>query len=261
MIGPNLYNLFTSYLDISALDPNMTDWLYTRRIMYEPMGFLDSTPVILSSSFPAALQEVGVSFPSMLDLMNNTIGSVRNIPIFQFIIKLRSNATKAAKETILRTLTTLVTFESVQDVDQNLAGVRTAQDTLGYIFLIITGMALVIAFFSLNSSMYTNIMEQKREIGVLRALGIRKWTMLRLFVYEAFVLVFAASLLGTIIGIVMGWSMAAQRSVLTEVPLRFLFPWDLFLVVVFVSVGCAVVSTIGPVLELVFRRRLISILR
>jgi ABC-type antimicrobial peptide transport system permease subunit len=42
-----------------------------------------------------------------------------------------------------------------------------------YIFSLTTLIAMFICFFSLMSSMFTNVYEQTKEIGVLRALGTR----------------------------------------------------------------------------------------
>jgi ABC-type antimicrobial peptide transport system permease subunit len=39
-------------------------------------------------------------------------------------------------------------------------------------------------------------MEQKKEIGILRALGATRFAIFRLFCYEAFLLVFTSALLG-----------------------------------------------------------------
>jgi ABC-type antimicrobial peptide transport system permease subunit len=57
-------------------------------------------------------------------------------------------------------------------------------------------MAMVAAFFSLNSSMLTNISEQTKEVGILRAVGLTKAAIFRLYIYEAFILIIGASLLG-----------------------------------------------------------------
>ena len=51
---------------------------------------------------------------------------------------------------------------------------------------IVTVFTLLIAFFSLNTSMYTNINEQTKEIGILRALGISRFPIFRIYGYEAF---------------------------------------------------------------------------
>ena len=63
---------------------------------------------------------------------------------------------------------------------------------------------MVLSFFSLISSMTANILEQTKEIAVLRAIGIKSMSMIRLYIYEAFTLVFSSCLIGMIVGILVG---------------------------------------------------------
>jgi len=54
-----------------------------------------------------------------------------------------------------------------------------------------------------------NIIQQKREIGVLRCVGLSKKQITKLYVYEAFVLVFSSSFFGILIGLLVGLTMTA----------------------------------------------------
>jgi ABC-type antimicrobial peptide transport system permease subunit len=58
--------------------------------------------------------------------------------------------------------------------------------------------------------MYTNVREQAKEIAVLRAVGIPKFWVYRIFGIEAFLLVLSSSLLGILIGVVVGYTMTIQ---------------------------------------------------
>jgi ABC-type antimicrobial peptide transport system permease subunit len=55
--------------------------------------------------------------------------------------------------------------------------------------------------------MTANLLEQTKEIGIMRAMGITKKRIISLYVYEAFVLVMASSLLGILIGTMVGFTM------------------------------------------------------
>ncbi len=66
---------------------------------------------------------------------------------------------------------------------------------------------MFLCFFSLSSSMTANLLEQTKEIGIMRAMGITKKRIISLYVYEAFVLVMASSLLGILIGTMVGFTM------------------------------------------------------
>lgn len=69
---------------------------------------------------------------------------------------------------------------------------------------------MFLCFFSLSSSMSANLYEQSKEIGVMRAMGLTKTRIYLLYIYEAFILVFSSSLLGIMIGTMVGFSMTLQ---------------------------------------------------
>lgn len=87
---------------------------------------------------------------------------------------------------------------------QDAAGLGADSDTTVQLLqLLFGGLALVamaLCAFALLANMIANVTEQTREVGVLRALGLKPGALTRLYVEEAFVLVLAASLLGVAIG-------------------------------------------------------------
>jgi putative ABC transport system permease protein len=64
---------------------------------------------------------------------------------------------------------------------------------------IITVMWVVVIFLVVGLSMYTAVLERTREIGILKALGAKPWTILDLLIREAILL----ALVGWVIGIVL----------------------------------------------------------
>jgi len=55
--------------------------------------------------------------------------------------------------------------------------------------------------------MSANLYEQSKEIGIMRAMGMPKKRIYLLYIYESFILVLSSSLLGIMIGTVVGFSM------------------------------------------------------
>ena len=86
----------------------------------------------------------------------------------------------------------------------------TVSDILDAIFSVIIAITMFLCFFSLCSSMSANLLDQTKEIGVLRAMGFTKKRIKLLYFYEAFVLVMASSLLGVMIGTIVGFTMVLQ---------------------------------------------------
>jgi ABC-type antimicrobial peptide transport system permease subunit len=67
--------------------------------------------------------------------------------------------------------------------------------------------------------MTANIMEQSKEIGILRSMGYTKSKIVTLYMFEAFALVLASSILGVFIGTIVGYTMVLQQVVFTAIPI------------------------------------------
>ena len=118
------------------------------------------------------------------------------------------------------------------------------------IFNIIIAITMFLCFFSLSSSMSANLYEQSKEIGVMRAMGMTKVRIYLLYIYESFILVMSSSFLGVMIGTIVGFSTTIQQSIFAGFPLGFFFPWQQFIIIMGLSMGCAFLSTWAPTRDL-----------
>ena len=124
---------------------------------------------------------------------------------------------------------------------------------MNIIFMVIIAITMFLCFFSLSSSMSANLYEQSKEIGIMRATGFTKKRVYLLYIYEAFILVLSSSLLGILIGTIVGFTMTLQQILFTEIPLVFYFPWQQFLLILGLSLLCALASTFAPTRDLLKR--------
>ena len=135
-----------------------------------------------------------------------------------------------------------------------------AERIIQYFFILTTVIAMVTSFFSLSSSMLANVLEQTKEIAILRALGMTKPWLYRIYVYEAFVVVFGSSAMGILVGTLLSWAFTINQRLFTELPLPFVFPWQITLLVFGLSVVFAFLASISPI-HRVMNRRIINIMR
>lgn len=84
----------------------------------------------------------------------------------------------------------------------------------------------------------------------MRAMGMTKLRIYLLYIYESFILVMSSSFLGVMIGTIVGFSMTLQQTLFTDIPLGFFFPWQQFIVIMGLSIGCAFLSTWAPTRDL-----------
>lgn len=67
--------------------------------------------------------------------------------------------------------------------------------------IVVAVIALTLSFFLILISFVGNVKDNSWEFGVLRAIGLNKNQLTRIYVYEAISLITASGILGTFIGI------------------------------------------------------------
>lgn len=108
--------------------------------------------------------------------------------------------------------------------------------------------------------MSANLMNQSKEIGVLRSIGVTKTRIKCLFFYEAFVLVLSSCTLGIFIGTFIGYTMKLQQTIILQGDFTFVFPELQMGVIFLASVVCAFFATWGPS-SMVTRKEIAAIFR
>jgi len=82
-------------------------------------------------------------------------------------------------------------------------------------------LALVIAGFAIVNTLTMNVIEQTRQLGVLRVVGMTRLQVFRLFQFQAFVLALLALLPGTLIGILLAFLISKSFQGVTELGVVF----------------------------------------
>jgi ABC-type antimicrobial peptide transport system permease subunit len=99
--------------------------------------------------------------------------------------------------------------------------------------------------------MSANIYEQTQEISLMLALGMKKSMVIRLFIYEALVLVVSSSMVGFVIGVFIGNIMKLQQATIEYFPFSPELPFDSIKVVLGLSIIFAVMSTYGSIRKII----------
>jgi len=232
-------------MEATAIDSSTYTYFRTLKVL----GFLDSAPAFRISPFPlVSSQTVLVSFPTFVNLTDSFVESVSYVPLSRLLMKIPSGLPKTTRDTLRSSMEdAAVGIGRIWDYERDIEPLVIPTTILRYIFSLTTLIAMFICFFSLTSSMFTNVYEQVKEIGVLRALGVTQGRMKRVYIYEAFVLVLTSSILGIMIGMAIGYAMTLQQSLFTQLPLPFVFPWLIMITVFVGSVIFAVIASWAPI--------------
>ena len=124
---------------------------------------------------------------------------------------------------------------------------------LDKVFYGLISVTMFLCFFSLAASMSANLYEQKKEVGILRAIGFTKYRIRMLYFYESLVLVMTSCILGVLIGVGVGYTMLLQFNLFLNSTVKPFFPWAQFILIMALSLICAFLSTWGPTVNLTNR--------
>ena len=114
------------------------------------------------------------------------------------------------------------------------------------LFGLLLTVAIVISVFALIASMANAAIERRWEIGMLKALGLRRGQLFRMFLGETVVLTLSAGIAGGAIGFSLAYLFAIEAGVLMEVPVVFTMPYLTFFATLVISVAAGAVAAHLP---------------
>jgi putative ABC transport system permease protein len=104
-------------------------------------------------------------------------------------------------------------------------------------------LAILIALLGIANTLALSIFERKRELGLLRAVGMTRRQVRRMIRWEAVITALYGALLGLVLGIVLGWAVVTA---LSDEGLNFGFPFQLLTTYVIAAAIGGVVASIWP---------------
>ena len=140
--------------------------------------------------------------------------------------------------------------ESTEEEKEHARGMYWATQVL---FGLLLAVAVTVAVFALIASMATAVIERRWEIGVLKALGLRRRQLFRMFLAEAVVLTLSSGLCGGAIGFLLAYLFVAQAAALVEVPIVFTMPYVTFFATFAISVVAGAIAAHLPTRRLLKR--------
>eukprot|EP01080_Neovahlkampfia_damariscottae_P011341 gene11341-4509_t len=224
------------------------------REIFKPVAFLSAAPGCKFSNFPLMDdQDILISFSTFHRLTKLTprpIDSLEQVPIKYVYISINPYSTTAQVEELKFEIYRLGIDGQLNDVEEDLDNLVLAKNVMQLFFIFTTLVSMFMCFFSLFSSMYSNIFEQSKEIGILRAMGTRKFAVVRIYIYESFILIISSTIMGVVIGTVIAYSFVVQRVLFTQLPIPFEFPYEVVLTVFGAAIIFSIISTAIPIYTL-----------
>jgi len=195
-----------AYKDEFVMDGKFDDKLLLKIILRngtyywretQPLSYLESSPFVQMSKVMESGLTSFVSFPGIYRLGDEFYNSMKEVALHFMVISYNANITTEIKKKIKSQMLSIFNLRAtVETLDDELEFTKDVRVILNYAFSAITVAFSLIAFFSLSNIMYMNIMEQKQEIGILRSLGLNRFSLIKIYIYEGFTILMSAGILG-----------------------------------------------------------------
>lgn len=114
----------------------------------------------------------------------------------------------------------------------------------------IASIALIVGSVGIMNTMYTSVVERRKEIGILRSIGVKRTTIRQLFLIESGILGLCGGIVGLIIGVIVAKTLEIMIVPLVgSALLQAYFSWKLFLFLLITSTVVGAISGYFPASE------------
>lgn len=110
----------------------------------------------------------------------------------------------------------MANMDKVWEYSELHSTISRIENLLTNVLNILLVVVLTISLFSLITTSSINILNQSLEIGILLTLGYDKNRIIKIYIYETFVLVVNSCIIGIFVGWFVAWMMGLQRELFTD---------------------------------------------
>ena len=137
--------------------------------------------------------------------LNTAIDIFDSVEVNRFIIKIDDDSDTVISQVIAEINTLFPNQLNVMSPDQILAALTSTFDTINLFLTGVAAISLIVAGIGIMNIMTVSLMQRKREIGIMKALGMKDTSVLSIFLIEAMLI----GLIGSVLGILTGWIFAS----------------------------------------------------
>ncbi len=216
-----------------------------------PGGVLSFTGIVLSAPFfmPGVLRAVGLLFGRGAAGRLAAANAVRNPE--------RSSRTTIGLVIGVTLITMFVVaaqsyLQMIREAAKNEPGMYEGAESVltvtMLIFTVLVGFSAIIAGVGVINSLSLSVLQRRRELGLLRALGFSAAQVRRMILAESAQLTIAAVVTGLVLGTAYGW--VGAQSLLGSIPggglLAPVLPWPFLVIIVVAAAALALLASLAP---------------
>jgi putative ABC transport system permease protein len=251
------YDAATTMLRLHAsqgtLDPGADEIIIDDRTAAERgLAVGDTLPIQLGRTPERPMRVVGiferVSTVSVVALLSDAdarAGFASPAPITAYVM-LRPGADQHAVLDQVRAAIADSPEVNVLTIDQYVAASAQIFDIILVFVQILLGLAMLIAVLGVINTLALSMIERTREVGLLRAVGMRRGQLMSMVTVESVIICVFGALLGIAVGI--GLGVAAFQAFRDSGLTTLAFPWPLMVIYVIAAIVTGVVAGFIPAL-------------
>jgi ABC-type antimicrobial peptide transport system permease subunit len=145
--------------------------------------------------------------------------------IFIKLTEVRTDHSNYIEDLIEKEFNSQYDFE-IENLRRSISQGISYYSILDTFFTITLDAAIIICLFGLISSSYSTIIERKKEIGIIRTLGLKGNQINHLFTIEALIIMFSSGSVGMLVGYLTGLLLATSLNLLSDLPTPTNFPFQ-----------------------------------
>jgi ABC-type antimicrobial peptide transport system permease subunit len=222
---------YSSYSTLSMTSPAIISLDQMKEVLDKEMSMYDDIYKRLNNSKAKTSTPDGISKQGLL-------------------IKFKPDVTQKMKNMVYSEIKNLIDASVTSFlVDDIIETANTVGDIMGYIFLVLGIIALILSFFLIWTSFYANIKESICEYGITRSIGVTISQSTRIYLYEAASIIISSIITGTFIGVVISTTLILQFNIFVELPFIFNFPTKLYVTLVVFGLFMGMLGSYYPTYE------------
>lgn len=140
------------------------------------------------------------------------------------------------------------------DTHEQEQALNEARTAIEIVFAIVLIFTTIIALFGLVASMYATVLERRREIVILKALGMKRGQLFRMFAGEGVALLLASGALGSGVGYLLAYLLISAQNLESLIPTPFAVPWLPLTAMLIICVVFGVIAAWLPARRLINRQ-------
>lgn len=203
------------------------------------MEYINSYNENINATYNSNLQKLGVidyNTPTSIEIYADTFDGKQDL---EDLITKYNNEQEAEGKT-----ENVLSYNDM--VGTMLSGIRQVIDSISYVLIAFVSISLVVSSIMIGIITYISVLERRKEIGILRAMGASKWDITNVFNAETFIIGLLSGLIGVGLTALLDIPITMVIRNMTGVAITANIPWQGALILIIIELVLTMIAGFIP---------------